>query len=64
MSQFKDDNKTGRYILWGALAVLAIIVFFSSFYTIRSTERGVNARLTSRRSRKNRPRLPCSTAAI
>lgn len=43
MSQFKDDNKTGRYILWGALAVLAIIVFFSSFYTIRSTERGVLA---------------------
>ena len=36
-------NKTGRYILWGALAVLAIIVFFSSFYTIRSTERGVLA---------------------
>ena len=43
MSQFRDDNKTGRYILWGVLAVLAIIVFFSSFYTIRSTERGVLA---------------------
>ena len=41
MSQFKDDRQTGRYILWGALALVAIIVFFSSFYTIRSTERGV-----------------------
>ena len=43
MSQFKDDKQTGRYILWGALALLAIIVFFSSFYTIKSTERGVLA---------------------
>ena len=41
MSQFKDDKQTGRFIMWGALALLAIIVFFSSFYTIRSTERGV-----------------------
>lgn len=41
MSQFKDDRQTGRYILWGAVALVAIIVFFSSFYTIRSTERGV-----------------------
>lgn len=41
MSQFKDDRQTGRYILWGAGALVAIIVFFSSFYTIRSTERGV-----------------------
>ena len=41
MSQFKDDKQTGRYILWGVLAILALIVFFSSFYTIRSTERGV-----------------------
>jgi regulator of protease activity HflC (stomatin/prohibitin superfamily) len=43
MSQFKDDKQTGRYILWAVLAVLALIVFFSSFYTIRSTERGVLA---------------------
>ena len=41
MTGFKDDRQTGRYILWGALALVAIIVFFSSFYTIRSTERGV-----------------------
>ena len=41
MTGFKDDKQTGRYILWGALALVAIIVFFSSFYTIRSTERGV-----------------------
>ena len=43
MSQFRDDKQIGRYILWGVLAVLALIVFFSSFYTIRSTERGVLA---------------------
>ena len=43
MSQFRDDKQTGRYILWGALALVAIIVFFSSFYTIKSTERGVLA---------------------
>ena len=43
MSQFRDDKQTGRYILWGDLAKLALIVFFSSFYTIRSTERGVLA---------------------
>ncbi len=41
MSQFKDDKQTGRYILWGAVALVAILVFFSSFYTIKSTERGV-----------------------
>ena len=41
MSQFKDDKQTSRYILWGVLGILALIVFFSSFYTIRSTERGV-----------------------
>ena len=43
MSQFRDDKQTGRYILWGALALVAVLVFFSSFYTIRSTERGVLA---------------------
>ena len=43
MSQFKDDKQTGRYLLWGALALVAVLVFFSSFYTIRSTERGVLA---------------------
>ena len=36
-----NNKKIGRYILWGALALLAVMVFFSSFYTIRSTERGV-----------------------
>ena len=36
-----NNKKIGRYILWGALALFAILVFFSSFYTIRSTERGV-----------------------
>ncbi len=43
MSQYRTDKQMGRYILWGALALVAIIVFFSSFYTIRSTERGVLA---------------------
>ena len=41
MPGFKDDKQMGRYILWGAVALVALIVFFSSFYTIRSTERGV-----------------------
>ncbi len=41
MSQFKTDRTVGQYILWGALALLALIIFFSSFYTIKSTERGV-----------------------
>ena len=41
MSQFKDDKQTGRFVAWGALGILALIVLFSSFYTIRSTERGV-----------------------
>ena len=36
-----NRKKIGRYILWGVLAFLAILIFFSSFYTIRSTERGV-----------------------
>ena len=36
-----NNKKIGRYILWGILAFLAILVFFSSFYTIRSSERGV-----------------------
>ncbi len=38
-----NSKKIGRYILWGVLGLLAILVFFSSFYTIRSTERGVLA---------------------
>ena len=41
MPGFKDDKQMSRYILWGVLAVLALVVVFSSFYTIRSTERGV-----------------------
>ncbi len=41
MSQFKDDKQTGRIIAWSAVGILALIVLFSSFYTIRSTERGV-----------------------
>lgn len=41
MSQFKNDSQTGKYILWGALGLVALIVFFSSFYTISSTQRGV-----------------------
>ena len=36
-----NKKKIGRYILWGILGLFAILVFFSSFYTIRSTERGV-----------------------
>ena len=36
-----NNKKIVRYILLGALAVLIIMVFSSSFYTIRSTERGV-----------------------
>lgn len=35
------NNNFGRYLLWGVLGFLALIVIFSSFYTIRSTERGV-----------------------
>ena len=38
-----NAKKIGRYILWGILGLFAILVFFSSFYTIRSTERGVLA---------------------
>ncbi len=41
MSQFKDDTNVGKYVTWGVIGLLAIIVIFSSFYTIRSTERGV-----------------------
>ena len=36
-----NNKKIVRYILLGALAVVIIMVFSSSFYTIRSTERGV-----------------------
>ncbi len=36
-----NKKKVGRYIAWGVVALFAILVFFSSFYTIRSTERGV-----------------------
>ena len=36
-----NNKKIGRYFLWGVLALFAILVFFSSFYTIRSSERGV-----------------------
>ena len=38
-----NSKKIGRYVLWVALALLGILVLFSSFYTIRSTERGVLA---------------------
>ena len=43
MQQVYNNNskKIVRYILRGALVLLAIMVFFSSFYTIKSTERGV-----------------------
>ena len=41
MKQVNDNKKIGRYLLWGVLALLGILVFFSSFYTIRSSERGV-----------------------
>lgn len=41
MFQTKDKKQIGRYILLSALTLLAILVFFSSFYTIRSSERGV-----------------------
>ena len=36
-----NKKHIGRYIAWGVVALFAILVFFSSFYTIRSTERGV-----------------------
>ena len=38
-----SKKKIGRYIVWGIVGLFAILVFFSSFYTIRSTERGVLA---------------------
>ena len=38
-----NKKKIGRYILWGVVALFAILVFFSSFYIIRSSERGVLA---------------------
>ena len=38
-----NNKKMGRYALWVVLALLAVLVLFSSFYTIRSTERGVLA---------------------
>ena len=41
MNQPKSNKQIGRYLIWGAVALLAILVLFSSFYTIRSTERGV-----------------------
>ena len=40
-NQFTEKKQFGRYILWGFVVFLAILVFFSSFYTIRSSERGV-----------------------
>ena len=36
-----NKKKIGRYITLGVLGFIAILMFFSSFYTIRSTERGV-----------------------
>ena len=36
-----NKKKIGHYVLWAVLALLALLVFSSSFYTIRSTERGV-----------------------
>ncbi len=38
-----NKKKIGRYIVWGIVGLFAILVFFSSFYTIRSSERGVLA---------------------
>ena len=43
MAQVKDNKQIARYMLWGVVILLAVMVFFSSFYTIRSTERGVLA---------------------
>lgn len=39
--QKNEKDSVGRYIGYGVLAVIAIILCFSSFYTIRSTQRGV-----------------------
>ncbi|MBQ8958376.1 MAG: prohibitin family protein [Bacteroidales bacterium] len=36
-----NNKKIGRYVIWSVLVFLAIIVLSSSFYTIRSSERGV-----------------------
>ena len=36
-----NKKKIGRYVLWAVLVLLALLVLSSSFYTIRSTERGV-----------------------
>ena len=41
MTGFKDDKQMSRIILWCVLGIAALILFFGSFYTIRSTERGV-----------------------
>ena len=38
-----NKKKIGHYIVWGIVGLFAILVFFSSFYTIRSSERGVLA---------------------
>ncbi len=44
--QQPNNNKQkqiGRFIVWGVLAIFVILLVSSSFYTIRSTERGVLA---------------------
>jgi len=41
VNQPNNNKRMGQYTLWSILAVVAIMVLFSSFYTIRSTERGV-----------------------
>ena len=41
VNQPNNNKRMGQYTLWGAMALVAVLVLFSSFYTIRSTERGV-----------------------
>ena len=41
MTGFKSDKQIVHYLIWGGVALVALIVFFSSFYTITSPERGV-----------------------
>ena len=41
MARVYTDKQIGRYATWGVVAFIALIVIFSSFYTIKSTERGV-----------------------
>ena len=43
MNQLRDKKQIGRYIAMAALALFLIVAFFSTFYTIRSSERGVLA---------------------